>query len=129
VRVDDDLGLAAGSRGFFRKFEQGVAMALPLDIGPDADQTQGCRALANEIDPHCAQDFAVAQRQVRKMAEREPVRVVFVINLVRQRPAGSRDKRPILATNARAADDSAEGVRPFALSVTSLAIASLGHGA
>jgi len=90
VRVDDDLGLAAGSRGFFRKFEQGVAMALPLDIGPDADQTQGCRALANEIDPHCAQDFAVAQQQVRKMAGRELVRVVFVINLVRQQAREDR---------------------------------------
>jgi len=65
-------------------------MALPLDVGPDADETKARRALANEIDPHCAQDFAVAQQQVRKMVGRKLVRIAFVISLIRQQ--GGEDR-------------------------------------
>ena len=65
-------------------------MALPLDIRPDADETKACRPLVNEIDPHCAQDLAVAQQQMRKMTGRELVRVVFVISVVRQQ--GGKDR-------------------------------------
>jgi len=90
VCVDDDLGSAESTRGFFRKFEQGATMALPLDIRPDADETKACRSLVNEIDPHCAQDLAVAQQQMRKMTGRELVRVVFVISVVRQQ--GGKDR-------------------------------------
>ena len=114
--VDDDLGSAESTCGFFRKFEQGAAMALPLHIRPDADETKACRSLVNEIDPNCAQDLAVAQQQMRKMTGRELARAVFVIRFVRQQGGEdrvARDTGPIVVTIARAADYSTEGCRPL----------------
>jgi hypothetical protein len=74
--IDDDLGAAAKARGVFRNPEQDAAVALPLEIAPDADQAKACPALANEIDAHYAHDFAVAQQHVWKVAGRDLVAVV-----------------------------------------------------
>jgi hypothetical protein len=84
VGVDDDLGFAEKARGIFRKPEQDAAVAMPLEIAPDAHQAKACSALPNEIDAHHAHDFPVAQQHVRKVAGRDLVAVVFVVGLARQ---------------------------------------------
>jgi hypothetical protein len=81
IRLADSIGegvgdAAAKARGVFRNPEQDAAVALPLEIAPDADQAKACPALANEIDAHYAHDFAVAQQHVWKVAGRDLVAVV-----------------------------------------------------
>jgi len=92
VGIDDDLGFAATACGLFRKPEQDAAVSLPLEIAPDAHQAKACSAWPHEIDAHHADDFAVVQQHVRKVARRDLVGVGFVVGLAGQK--GSENRLP-----------------------------------
>ena len=87
VSIDDDFWSAEKARGLFRKPKQDAAVALPLEIAPDAHQAKACSAWPNEIDAHHAYDFPVVQQHVRKVARRDLVRVGFVVGWPGKRAA------------------------------------------
>jgi len=37
----------------FGKSEQNAAVALPLNIAPDADEAKACLVLPDDVDAHC----------------------------------------------------------------------------
>src|SRR5262245_10209305 len=53
VGVDENVRHAANARGLFRKSEQNAAVALPLNIATDADETKACLVLPDDVDAHC----------------------------------------------------------------------------
>src|SRR5262249_60075687 len=70
--------------------KQNAAVALPLQIAADRDETKACLGLADEVDAHRAYDLIVADEHVRKMTMLEFVRVALVIGLTRQQSAEDR---------------------------------------
>jgi|AmaraimetFIIA100_FD_contig_123_32919_length_4414_multi_5_in_0_out_0_2 hypothetical protein len=88
--VDDYLGSAESTRGFFRKPEQDAAVASPLEIAPDGDEAETGLFLADKVDAHHAYDFVVAQEYVRTVIRREFVRILLVIRLARQQGSENR---------------------------------------
>jgi hypothetical protein len=88
--VDDYLGSAESTRGFFRKSEQDATVASPLEIAPDGDKAETSLFLADKVDAHRSHDFVVAQEHVRTVIRREFARILLAIGLARQQGGENR---------------------------------------
>jgi len=134
VSIDDDFWSAEKARGLFRKLKQDAAMALPLEIAPDAHQAKACSAWPNEIDAHHADDFPVVQQHVRKVARRDLVGIGFIVGLAGQKgsenrlPSNRMIGRPFLR-RSHGPERIAFGTGGHLRVPRSFAIASLGHRA